>query len=583
MKFSLNRFRFSPRVESLESRMQPGSIFSAASLPASDLSLNLQQDLTQELVSSNQRLVRPASDSSQGLATPHTGMTDAGTIIHVSPVQLNSGNGSTQAQQPATGISLADQALAVNQAHSRSPAPQAASHGHPVSTLGGNVGQQSVSNSPAPVAVQPLQVAQHMTAQLGQTYAAHQVSNLHLITKHTDQIGIQTSSPNWASFLGTPAEDRLEGIGLDNSQGGLPNIVVAGWTGTAGSRTLLIASFSNDGTSATVGTLDLSGAFSNVEGKTVDVDTDGTIYVSASTTDLTGAQGVTILQISQDLSTVENGLTFNGAASAAAGGVKLDGQGNLFASGTIDGNVFITEMTVPDLSVTYAFTLNFGMPTSGQDVVADPTGLAYMATTFIDPSGNALPGIAQFDGSAGMGVAYTSSGPDSFSYGVSLDSSNNPYLAFNFKTDPFSVSNLQVSRFDSLLNQTGALALTFSTVNSYAYGLQVDQGGPFVANAYVSRVGGDVSSGGGNMGYTKINVDTGFFEDQGTAYGDNDDVGRHLVLDAANANIELAGSTNSPIFKSGTGSPSDPDIGAGHFQPANAGGYDGILVQYGNV
>jgi len=580
---SSKRFRFALRVELLESRMQPGSLlFGAGSLPAPDLNLTLEQDQTQGLVSSA-RLVLPASESSPVLGAHDTATTDSSTVVHISPVQVNAGSSSVQTQQPGTGISLADQALALNQVSHATAAPQTISHGHPVSTLGGTARQQNTSKAQAPVAVPALQAAQPVPAQIGQSYAAHQFSNIQFKTTHIDQVGPQISSPVWASFLGTPAEDRLEGIGLDRSQGGLPNIVVAGWSGAAGSRTLMMASFSNDGTSATLATVDLSGLFSNVEGKAVDVGTDGTVYVSASTTDLTGAHGVTVMQISQDLSTLQAGATFNGTTSAAAGGVKLDGQGNVYAAGTLDGNVFVTQLAAPGLTVGYAFTLMFSNPTSGQDVVADPTGRAYIATTATDPSGNALPGIAEFDGLSGMGAFYTSVGPSAFSYGVNLDSSNNPYLAFNFKPDPFSNTAFQVSRFDSMLNQTGALALAFQGANGYAYGLQVDAGGLFAANAYVSRVGGDPASGGGNMGYTKINVDTMAFEDQGTAYGDLDDQGRHLVLDAANANVELAGATNSPIFKSGLGSPTDPDIGAGHFQPANAGGYDGILVQYGNV
>jgi hypothetical protein len=261
--------------------------------------------------------------------------------------------------------------------------------------------------------------------------------------------------------------------------------------------------------------------------------------------------------------------------TASAGGVKLDGRGNLFAAGSLDGDTFVAELTTPDLSTVFSQTLaiqigGVRVPSAGADIAVKPGGKAYIADTFTMGS-NLDPAIVSFDNASQTTDFhfFPSSGNKGNGYGMTVDAAGNAYLGFTFMNAGDTISNLEVARFDGSLNMTGAVPLTFGTMDGFGYGVQVDTFGL----AYISRVGGDPIPGG-NLGFSKVNLNQGtLVEDQGSAFGANDDEGRHLILDQFYKQIDLAGATNSTDFSNTMGS----------FQDHNEGGYDGILVQYGNV
>jgi len=310
--------------------------------------------------------------------------------------------------------------------------------------------------------------------------------------------------------------------------------------------------------------------------------------------------GAVLYAFAPDLSSA-SAVGFAGTSTATGGGVKIDtsgGDGNhlLNMSGSIDGNILLAQTPTSDITQLVGVTLSFAdsngnpIPTSGQDVGTLPGGTVFVAaTTAIFANGDNIPGIVSFDAVAGTGTfgGFQSPGVGGFAYGLDVDASGNVALGFTFNNPapPPAVKLAGAAEFDVSGNLIGGVGFSFVDANNnplsgYGYGAALDATAPGVV--LLSRVGGDLSVGGGNMGFTTLDVaNVNIIDDQGHAYGDNDDQGRELAFDSVNRTMQIAGETNSPIFKDDA---DNHDIGAGHAQPANSGaGYNGIVTQYGNL
>src|SRR5439155_21341056 len=152
------------------------------------------------------------------------------------------------------------------------------------------------------------------------TAALHSVGNVRLTTTHFGAGAFQnfTSAPSWVSYVyppvptgGTNGDDRLLGIALDpsgdvnNPSGTAQPVVVTGFSQDAMDPTEIdgmVARLSADGKSGTVFTLAL-GSGSRTEGHSIDVDANGTIYVSGQT-DAGGFTSDLVLSIDPTLNTL---------------------------------------------------------------------------------------------------------------------------------------------------------------------------------------------------------------------------------------------------------------------------------------
>jgi hypothetical protein len=481
----------------------------------------------------------------------------------------------------ARPLPLTQDLLALSTAHARLQTAGIGAVPRPVSQSG-NPGQQTSTGGAAltpVVAAAPVASSQGLVTQVASTVQAQYMPNLQVTTTHVQGGPGTQSSPVWASYLGTPAEDRMEGIALDPANG---NSVTVGFSGAAGARNLFVASLSPNGTSGTTAQITLG---SNANGVAVAVDPSGTIY-AAVTTDVNGPTSVAVVQISQDLSTA-SALVFNSTINGAAGGVTISGPTSnpvLTVSGMIDNNVLVASFTGlgswPTPTQLYGVTIQF-TDTSGNplnsaagNVGMHSGGIAIMAATVTLTTGDNLPGVVAFDGTTPIIVGFfNSTGAAGNGYGLLVDASDNIY--FSGSIGPaVGQSEIIAATFDPNGTQVGGIAVFYqdgsgSFVNSFGYSVGITALAP---NAVlVSRVAGDLAFGGGNMGFLGLDpVAPAILEDEGDAFGALDDQGRGIVVTADGTTANIAGATNSTDFT----------LTAGEFQPASAGGYDGLDVQY---
>jgi hypothetical protein len=510
-------------------------------------------------------------------------MADPGTPHQVAQVHTTVSNPSTPIPPPDSGLNLTAEMRALNVA-SHSAGPSQAVSPVPAHQKGGGTSPQGASRPPAVLTTAP-PVSRLPVALAAIPPIAPQVNtHLHVNVTHLDnQIHQAASVVLWGTFLGTPAEDRLNGIALDYSSSIVPpHIVVTGFTGPAQSRTLLLANFTNDGTAATVSTLSLAGSFGSVEGIQTAVDAVGTVYVSATTTDTSGNPGITLFQFTQDLTTAAS-ITLPGRFTATSGGLHLDGAGNLYATGEVDGNLAVYKAhdlanwpnVTPDYYVQLTILDDQGNPAIalGSDIGANSAGTAFMAITRVEGP-DRQPGVVSWDGTSAQATVFQTTGPINNGYGLDVDGSDNVFLSGTLNSGG---PTALVAQFDRNLNLINGVAFFIQGSDTFGYGIQADPAGS--GNVYVSRVYDDFFSGLGYLGYSVLNVRSGrFLDDQRDVSGIDDDQGRHLVLDTTNQAVMLAGASKSPdLFDLNTGQ----SITTGTYQPANAGGYDGVVIQYG--
>jgi hypothetical protein len=167
------------------------------------------------------------------------------------------------------------------------------------------------------------------------------------------------------------------------------------------------------------------------------------------------------------------------------------------------------------------------------------------------------------DGSAINSTYFTSTGGKGGGFGVAVDASDDFFIT-GASGNPSNVQ-LLVAEFNPNVVQVYATRFALAAGDSIGRAIQVDDSG----DAFVATV---VDQGtGGNMTLAEIDPSGNFLLDQqGDAFGSNDDQNRGLALDTANNLAYMVGFTSSTDFNFTTGS----------YQPTYGGGpYDGVIIQ----
>jgi hypothetical protein len=409
------------------------------------------------------------------------------------------------------------------------------------------------------------------------------VVNLHVTSTHYGADGVYSfaSQPVWASYLGGSGDDRLLGVALNPAQDATQPVVVTGFQQNANDATefdAVVATISSDGTTATIVTIGF-GAGSRTEGHAVDVDASGNIYVVGQTGQTSDPSTTTDLLVRLDTSgTVTWAISLTPANSTGVGnGIKLDAAGtDLFATGEVDGNLFVAKLTdlasaQPAAVYGSLFPVNAASRV-GNAIGTDSAGNADLAFTLTSGT-DSFPGWGQVtpDGSSLQSGTYDSHGSKAGMFGISVDASDNFYVTGSLGQGASPFDLLVVAKFDSNLNpqyQIGWSDTDFTGVRIADWigrGIAVDSTG----NAYMSTV--NDHGGGGNMQLFVLGPNGRTpLERQGRAFGANDDQNRGLALDTNNNVLYMVGFTNSPDF----------NFTSASFQSAYGGDpYDGMVIQ----
>lgn len=419
--------------------------------------------------------------------------------------------------------------------------------------------------------------------------AARPVDNLQVAITHLAPSGFQAfaSQPVWASYLGGSGEDRVLAVALSPVQGAAQPIVVTGFTQNPSDPTefdALLATVSTDGKSATVMTIG-SGTGTRSEGHGVDVDAAGNMYVTGQTGKTGDPTTTTDVTIRVDPTGKVNwAVTFAPAGDTGVGNsVKLDSTGtNLYMGGGQQMPADVENVLVVKLT-----NLDAAMPS------ADPSKGGYASVFLFAPPNNNIPreinsigvdsqghadyvfsrhsgadvgaGYAQaaVDGSSTNSTYFTSTGGKGGGFGITVDASDNFYV-----TGAIGIQNsvqLLVAEFNANAGGVYATRFPLPGVDWTGRAIQVDGDG----NAFVATVADQGT--GGNMTLAEVDP-SGFFilDQQGDAFGSNDDQNRGLALDTTNNVAYMVGFTSSPDFNFTTGS----------FQPKYGGDpYDGVIIK----
>lgn len=634
MARSKRRFSFHPRVENLESRLQPGSVIMGQGYGWSLLVDNLS--ILNRDVSDSRPLISQASSENRGPAprssaldvqSDHRDIAVAGmaagrsvtssppsnTLVDNLPAHLTTddlGLSSVAGPRKAVPLPALPNAIAHQPTPTPAPAgfvespigvatPAQAAVGTANGTLAsqpslgaapsrmGRADAQSPQASPAP-ALQSIP----MTASTGIAPLLRPLSNLHVTVNHESVGGIHTfaSQPVWATYLGGPGDDRILGAALSPVQGAAQPVLVTGFTQSASDPTEydgLLAAFSTDGTSATVVTL-VSGTGTRTEGHGIDVDSAGNVYVIGQTGQTSDPTTNTDWIARFDpTGTMTWATSFTPSGSTGVGNaLKLDATGtNLYLTGGINDSLLVAELTnlsstMPTIVYANTFSSTVG-PAVGTAIAPDSTGNADLGFT-LTTSGTTdnQPAIGQVapDGSLPHSATFQSIGPKSGTFGLTVDAADNFYITggvLDPTTSPAEV--LLVAKFDGNFGQVYGWTYGFTNAGNGApvdvvgRAIQVnDAGDAFMA---VVRDGGTIGSGGSGVFMKLFEVNPGggnSLDNQQFAHGTGEDQNRALVLDKANSVLYMAGFTASTDF----------NLTAGSFQPTYGGGpYDGVLIQ----
>ena len=609
--------RFAPRLllETLESRLQPGSLITGQSYGWSLLADNVS--ILDAGSVDNQSLVSP-SFSENSKSTPTSAPVNvAGASLNIAVVpvivaknETSSVPISTPADNLVNGLANEDLSNAGLTDHLSSlplapVALGAVGQVPPPATPAGSV-PQSPTGVAAPAA--PVQSAGR-TPQLamapaptpvkinGQTMAAPPLQSgptFHVTRQSVSSNGIDSrSAANWATYIGFSGDDRLLGITLDPNPSNPQPIVVAGFTQNPNDPTDfegLLARVSRDGSAATLFTMDL-GSNSRTEFHSAVVDpNDGAIYVTGSITQ-NGTTTDVVARVSH-LSTVDWDISSHPNVSAEGNSVQLDSTGtNLYVAGDIDGNAYLSELTnLSSAAPTFVFNQviplmdvnNNSAPSTAKSVAVDSSGNADLAVQ-IQGTPDAEPGVVQIGpgGTMNWELAFPSTGPNGGMNGVAVDASDNVYLTGGVGVSNPPLLDELVASFDSSGNQLNGIRIIIQDNSGnpsgqiIGYNLQVDNtaNGTFGNNVFtaVTDSGTDLQ---GNIDFIVFDpgLTTVVQDEMGTAFGSGDDQNRGLVLDPANSALYQAGFTNSADFM-----PIKPNA----FQPTYGGGpNDGVLIGY---
>lgn len=384
MRLSAMKFRFAPRVELLESRLQPGSILLSGA--AGDVSANLNAPETQssgsDTLLTDLSLVRHRNLDLTAASVPES----AGRIDHSNSSAW--GGNATVAVRPSTD------ALA--------PIP-----------VGGNVGSQSTTQA-IQTATAISAAAQQAPAQSGHHPAvAHtlpatfaSVPNLASFTHHgnvqvatTHRSGATPPTITFSTLNGSAGEASLNGVTRDAAG----NTYAAGTADVDGSGKTVGIVNAYDASNAPLWTATVSLGGSGPEAAYgVALNTAGdTLYVAATLDDGSGDTSGAIVS----LNTSDGSATGNMLVQPNAGytGVTLDTAGNVYAGGyeTATGVVpgaLIAVKTDPALGapiyVNGAVISGSLLVTTGSQAIAvDPSFNVYLAAQLQQPSGENNPTI----------------------------------------------------------------------------------------------------------------------------------------------------------------------------------------------
>jgi hypothetical protein len=556
-------------VELLENRLQPGSIIGLDQFGdglAPDLDVVFSQDplADQHHVSLTDAVQTSRSISSNGIATSNVARGAAG-VENTGLVR-----GSAAAAVSTDLLAFETARAHVGRLISAIAAPQQV-------RLGG-APQHTAGVKTQPTYVGSPKLATPVVATVAASYTGHAVANLPTTAVHVKNgVGRQTTNPQWSRYVGTSAEDRLEGVAVNAPS--TDRVYSSGWTGSPFGHDLLVTNVSVDGIDANQATIDMGGD-ATVDGAATAVAADGTQYVAT-----TAAAGIEVVQISPDQSSA-SAFVFDNTAGGKAGGIKLDSSGtNLYVSGTTpDGNLFVASLTDlgswPSPTVIYAAAISAENGIKGGNIAVNSAGIVVVGSTILRTTGDDEPHLIAFDGSTPIDVGgFVSVGPGNPNdggrngYGAFVDGNGDLYLGFSFRPDASSAFDLAGAKWDpSGTTLLGAGAYTFGTINGYGYSISADLSDPAHPEGivYLSRVGNDLPDGG-NMGFIKFLAENPMaFEDQGTAFGALDDQGRGIALNPSDPNllrVYVAGFTNSTDF----------NFAVNSYQ---GGAYDGMLIGY---
>ncbi|HLJ92131.1 MAG TPA: hypothetical protein VKU02_02955 [Gemmataceae bacterium] len=615
-----------PHLENLESRLQPGSIIVGQGYGWSLLADNLL-NLGQGTLASESLISQASSESSRRFResgpsnVPEQNIAIAPVmVVRSQPTSLPISNLVENVTASLSNDDLGLLALAGrrNAGHlvaapepvTHSPSPTPIRAGFVESPIGvatpaqPALGSQTHSGAFAPsvsgkgsaatgTQVQgqpiPLSDAHAETEATHMTVAARPVANLHVTVTHLTANGVHAfaSQPVWATYLGSSGEDRVLSVALSPVPGAAQPIVVTGFTQSPNDPTefdALLATLSTDGKSATVMTIG-SGTGTRTEGHGVDVDAAGNLYltgqtgqtgVPATTTDLT-------MRV-EPTGTVDWSVAFGATGAMSVGNsVKLDSTGtNLYMGGgqQLPGdveNVLVVKMTnlnaaLPSTDPStggYATVFTFAPPNNTasreiNSIAVDSQGHAdYAFSRHLGPDVGAGYAQVTLDGSSVNSTYFTSTGGKGGAFGVTVDASDDFYIT-GAVGNPTNVE-LLVAEFTPNVGQVYATGFRLSGVDWIGRSVQADgSGDAFVATVFDQGTGG-------NMMLVEVDPSgSSILDQQGDAYGSNDDQNRGLALDTTNNLAYMVGFTNSPDFNFTTG----------RFQSTYGGDpYDGVIIQ----
>jgi hypothetical protein len=433
-------------VETLESRMQPGSILTAGLElsvlgSALDLSSLFSDNNTSQLHSVNH--LRAINNQS------NTNSDSSQSIIASSHGNLGTSGSATPAVTHTTaGSDLANQMVAVNAASQQGIGVSGTS-GH--SVVSGNTNGNSTSaknvSSLAPNAVSASIVATNTVPTRMVAAEVHPALNFHSTVYNAGDGGIQPyAALNWVSYFGN-AGSKLTKVAVTPDGRG---VLVAGTVQDASDPTIndaVVAELTSDGSSligmATLG-LPVPGSQSSANGLTVDAS--GNIYADGTAS----AGGATIAVAAKvDFASPTGydwlsslGFASMGGAGDIANGCKLDAAGaNLYVVGSGDatptgtggpGALEISKLsTVDGTGTTYGFNYvdGSGNPETviGNDVAVASTGNADVAAQLQSAAGN-LDVFATTDLTATptlLSFGNQNNNPNSTMTGIAVDSADN--------------------------------------------------------------------------------------------------------------------------------------------------------------
>ena len=442
-----NRLGFRPRVEYLEDRMQPGSLFTTG-LDLSGLGASFDQNpltATNSQTESLPIIQRP--DNINGTTADQS----AGVVVAAPSGTSNAG-----------AVSTSSLTLSPNAPVDFSGASQAAGHMAPVSAGAANVPPSAVAPVQAAGNV-PQNIANAGGMGVGQAVgyaggvnpavATVALQPLSGVQTHTYQVGSLNNgngggrTQNALTYVGGPGNDSVQSVVYNGG-----SVYMTGYMGDASDNTavdLFIAKLDSGLSTGTVVTQNM-GPMTRAAGYGIDVDPSGNVYVGGSVNPAMGGSNLLVEKFDTNLNPV---WSVTSSDPTTVKSVKLDAAANnLFYTGESGTGTYGHDLLVGKLtdlgnvtpstvySSVFAVTSNSGPgPSEGNAVgvdpisgVADIVGVVRAGATMND----SRPMIGQVDATGSnynLFVAWACVGPTSQGNGIYVDASGNIYQAGSYK------------------------------------------------------------------------------------------------------------------------------------------------------